>query len=213
MTSIHVVNHTNMHAYAEVMTAYFQKRHEIFVEERGWAELSRPDGLERDQFDDQHTIYLLAIDGDRVVGGSRFYPTLRPHMISEVFMHLVQRPLPRNTKTLEWSRYFIVKERRVGRTECRLLAGVQQFCLEEGITSLTGLQDMWWVPRWQQLGFKVRPLGVPQLLENQPTMAVQIEISEASLASVRKLGGLKPSILVRHQLDASSLLKTFEDAA
>ena len=206
MTTIHVINKHNRHAYADVMESYFRKRHEIFVEERGWRDLAHHDGLERDQFDDEHTTYLMAIDGGKVVGGSRMYPTLRPHMISEVFMHLVDRPLPRNSMTLEWSRYFIVKERRVGRTECRLLAAVQQYCLDEGITSLTGIQDMWWVPRWQQLGFKVHPLGLPQIVEGQPTMAVRIFISEESLANVKKLGGLKSTALTRHLLDVDTEL-------
>ncbi len=201
MTAIHVINRSNRHAYGDIMEAYFRKRHEIFVEERGWKDLEHADGLEKDQFDDEHIVYLMALDGGKVVGGSRFYPTVRPHMISEVFMHLVDRPLPRNNVTLEWSRYFIVRERRVGRTECRLLAAVQQYGLDEGITSLTGIQDMWWVPRWQQLGFKVQPLGLPQMVEGEPTMAVRIHVSEASLASVTKLGGLKSTKLTRHLLD------------
>ena len=201
MTTIHVINNQNRHAYTEIMTAYFRKRHEIFVEERGWRDLAHEDGLERDQFDDEHMVYLLAIDSGKVVGGSRFYPTVRPHMISEIFMHLVDRPLPRNSVTLEWSRYFIVRERRVGRTECRLLAAIQQYCLDEGVTSLTGIQDMWWVPRWQQLGFKVQPLGLPQMVEGQPTMVVRILVSEESLASVTRLGGLKSTALTRHLLD------------
>ena len=212
MTDIHVINNKNRHLYSAIMMDYHRKRYEIFVEERGWKDLGDSSGLEFDQFDDEHTTYLLAIDGEKIVGGSRLYPTTRPHMISEVFMHLVDRPLPRNKLTLEWSRYFIVRERRVGRTECRLLAAVQQFCLEEGITALTGIQDMWWVPRWQQLGFKVHPLGLPHLVEGQPTMAVVIDISEESLASVRKLAGLRPARLTRHMLP-SSVQEPTSDAA
>ena len=43
------------------------------------------DGIERDAYDNPATIYLLALDDGRVVGGQRLYPTLLPHMMSEVF--------------------------------------------------------------------------------------------------------------------------------
>ena len=193
------------------MDDYHRIRHEIFVGEKGWKALERCDGREIDQFDDEHATYILALDGSRVVGGSRLYPTTRPHMISEAFMHLVDRSLPRNSTTWEWTRYFVVRERRIGRTDCRLMAAVHQYCLEIGITSLTGVAEMWWVPRWQQAGFKVRPLGVPQMIEGQPTIAVCIEVSADTVATVKELGGLKQ---IRFNRSARHLTPEFErDAA
>ena len=198
MTSIHVVDYSNRDDYASIMDDYFRRRHDVFVKEKGWRALHRDDGREIDRFDDEHATYILALEGGRVVGGSRLYPTVRPHMISEAFMHLVDRPLPRNRMTLEWTRYFVVRERRMGRTDCRLMASVHQYCLEEGITFLTGVAEMWWVPRWHQAGFTVRPLGLPQIIEGQPTMAVCISVSAETVATVSKLGGLKPANLVRN---------------
>ena len=97
-------------------------------------------------------------------------------MLSEVFGHLVKQQgvLSKAQHVLEWTRYFIVKERRIGRTDCRLLAAFQQFCLEEGITEVTAVVEMWWLPRWHQAGFKVRPLGLPTMIEGQPCIAAPI---------------------------------------
>jgi acyl-homoserine lactone synthase len=57
---------------------------------------------------------------------------------------------------------------------------------------------MWWLPRWQQAGFRAKPLGLPQPVEGQPTVAALIEISEESRSAALRVGGLRPSSLVRH---------------
>ncbi|WP_414473377.1 acyl-homoserine-lactone synthase [Microvirga sp. M2] len=198
MTHVHVITHENRRLYADSIQQFYRLRHQVFVEERGWNRLRRPDGLEVDAYDNENAIYLLAIDANRVVGGQRLYPTLLPHMISEVFPHMVQRGVPQAADALEWTRYFVVKERRIGRTDCRLLAALQEFCLEEDISEVTAVVEMWWLPRWQQTSFKVRPLGLPRLIEGQPCIAAAIEISSASLEHVRKLAGLRGPSLVRH---------------
>lgn len=200
MTSVHVITHENRALYEESMQQFYRLRHEIFVEERGWSDLKRTDGREIDAYDNHHAIYLLAIDAGRVVGGQRLYPTLLPHMISEVFPHMAQRGIPQGADIFEWTRYFVIKARRTGRTDCRLLAAMQEFCLEEGISEVTAVVEMWWLPRWQQTGFKVRPLGLPHVIEGQPCIAAAIEISEQSLAHVRKIAGLREGSLVREGL-------------
>jgi acyl-homoserine lactone synthase len=111
---------------------------------------------------------------------------------------MAQRGLPRAQHIFEWTRYFVARERRMGRTDCRLLAAVQQFCLEEGITEITAVVEMWWLPRWQQAGFNVKPLGLPTTIEGQPCIAAAIRISQDSLDRVRNLAGLRGSALVRN---------------
>jgi len=197
MTCVHVITRDNRALYEESLQQFYHLRHQVFVEERGWGDLRRPDGREVDAYDNEHAIYLLAIDADRVVGGQRLYPTLLPHMISEVFPHMAQRGIPQAADIFEWTRYFVVKERRTGRTDCRLLAAMQEFCLQEGISEVTAVVEMWWLPRWQQAGFKVRPLGLPRIIEEQPCLAAAVEISMASLEHVRKLAGLRGASLIR----------------
>lgn len=198
MTDIHLITRHNRSLYEVPMRRHHHLRHEIFVGERRWCSLARADGQDVDAYDNENTTYLLAIDGDRVVGGQRLYPTILPHMISDVFPHLAAvKGVPRASDIFEWTRYFVVKERRTGRTDCRMLAAFQEFCLEEGISQVTAVVEMWWLPRWQQSGFKVRPLGLPVVVEGQPTIAVLIDISEESLAAVRQLAGLRGASLVR----------------
>jgi acyl-homoserine lactone synthase len=198
MTAVHVVTCDNRHSYRAEIECHHRLRHDVFVGERGWKALERPDGRDVDAFDNRGAIYLLAIDGERIVGGQRLYPTVLPHMLSEVFPYLATRGgVPSAPDVFEWTRYFVVKERRIGRTDCMLLAALQQFCLEEGIAQVTAVVETWWLPRWQQAGFKARPLGLPAPVEGEPSLAVAIDISEESLAAVRTKARLPASVLVR----------------
>jgi acyl-homoserine lactone synthase len=56
---------------------------------------------------------------------------------------------------------------------------------------------MWWLPRWHQVGFKVRPLGLPALIENEPCIAALIDVSQESLDKVRDIAGLRGANLCR----------------
>ena len=96
MTTIHVITmRTNRDSYQDILDEYFRLRHEIFVSERGWRDLHQTDGREIDAYDNDDAIYLLALDGDRVVGGQRLYPTVLPHMMSEVFGHMAPTRPPK----------------------------------------------------------------------------------------------------------------------
>ena len=57
------------------------------------------------------------------------------------------------------------------------MASLHEFCLDEGITELSGVMETWWLPRLQQLEFTVHALGLPALVENQMTMAARFVIS------------------------------------
>jgi len=51
MFKVHVVDAANSVAYREQLDQYFKLRHHIYVGERGWRTLKRPDGREMDAFD------------------------------------------------------------------------------------------------------------------------------------------------------------------
>ena len=195
---MHVIWAGNRHEYEAVIETHFFLRHTIFVDERGWKTLARPDLREIDAYDNDDSVYLLAIDGAQIVGGIRLYPTLKPTMMSEVFPHLADvRGVPRDAEVWEWSRLFVVKERRDTRLMYDIMAAVQQLCLEEGITHVSGVMETWWLPNFQEMGFVVQPLGLPGLVENAWTMAAKIVISWDSLQSVKSMTSDRNIRLVR----------------
>ncbi|MFT4117988.1 acyl-homoserine-lactone synthase [Bradyrhizobium sp.] len=188
---IHVISAANRHLYEDVIERHFRVRHEIFVEERKWEALRRPDGCDIDAYDNEDAIYLLALENRRVLGGSRLYPTTKPTMMSEVFPHLAAvRGCPVGALVWEWSRFFVARERRDGALNLQLMAAAQEFCLDQGIERLCLVMETWWLPRFQDIGFVVTPLGLPALIENSWTMAATIEIRQQSLDVVRDRIGM-----------------------
>ncbi len=174
---IHAISAVNRHLYEDVIEQLFRLRHDIFVEERHWDTLRKPDGREIDSYDNEDTVYLLALEGRRVIGGHRLYPTTKPSMMSDVFPHLAAvRGCPADPLVWEWSRYFVVRDRRDGPLNLHLMAAVQEFCLNQGIAQVSAIMETWWLPRFHEAGFVVTPLGLPALVENAWTMAATIDI-------------------------------------
>ena len=192
---IHIISAANHHLYEDVLEEHFRIRHDIFVEERRWETLRKPDKREVDHFDNEDTIYLLALEGRRVIGGHRLYPTTKPSMMSEIFPHLAEvRGYPSDPLIWEWSRYFIVRDRRDGNLNLQLMAAVQEFCLAEGIAKISAIMETWWLPRFQEAGFVVAPLGLPALVENAWTMAALIDVSRDTLRAINERTGLSSVI-------------------
>ena len=201
MTAIHIVSSANRHLYESTLDNYFRIRHDVFAKERGWKAVERSDERDIDAFDRDDTIYLIAMDGDRVVGGQRLVPTTSPHMLSEIFADLAAvKGIPVGPTIWEASRYFVIRERRSGRTDCTMLAGVQEFGLDEGISHYSAVIETWWLPRLHEAGFVVRPLGLPTLIENQWAIAAEVEVRESSRDRARALGGISGAVLVRRGL-------------
>ncbi len=196
---IHVISAANRHLYEDVLDQHFRLRHAIFVEERKWEALRKPGGIERDFYDNDDAIYMLALEDRRVVGGSRLYPTTKPCMMSEIFPHLAAvRGCPANALAWEWSRFFVVRDRRDGRVNLQLMAAAQEFCLDQGIESLCLVMETWWLPRFHDIGFVVTPLGVPALVEGSWTMAAVIDVRRESLDVVRERIGSTAAVVRQH---------------
>jgi len=188
---IHAISAVNRHFYEDVLEQHFRLRHDIFVEEGLWETLRRPDCREIDPYDNEDTVYLLALEGRRVIGGYRLYPTTKPSMMSEVFPHLAAlRVCPADPLVWEGSRYFVVRDRRDGALNLQLMAAVQEFCLGQGIAQVSAIMESWWLPRFHEAGFVVTPLGLPALVENVWTMAVTIDIRRETLDALHDRIGM-----------------------
>jgi acyl-homoserine lactone synthase len=161
---IHVVTKANRAIYQEQMEEQFHIRHDIYVKQRKWMDLDRPDGREIDQFDNDDATYLLMLEDNRVIGGSRFVPTIKPHLMSEVFAFLANvRGVQRGHDIVEWTRIFIVPEKRSVFNLKKMYAGVLEYCLNEGFNTITIVMETWWIPRFLELGWDVIPLGEPMM--------------------------------------------------
>jgi acyl-homoserine lactone synthase len=189
---IHVVDASNISEYASEIEAVWRLRHQVFVEEMGWRDLDRPDGREIDQFDTPATVHLLAIDNGQVIGYSRLVPTLGPHLMSEVFPYACEGEVPRGPQIWEWTRQAVATSHRARGTSrlvtVRLLAGIVEWGMAHGVTSVTTLMPMSYLGPFLDAHFRVVPLGLPLEIDGKRTLAGQAHFDARTL---RRLGEMR----------------------
>jgi hypothetical protein len=124
---IRVIDKANVRLFARTMDQLFRVRHSVFVEEKGWREFERDGLFEKDQFDTEDATYVVALDEHcDAIGCFRLYPTVLPHMISEVFPNLVEGEVLRRSDVLELTRFHLSKPKRRAREYLELLTAIPE---------------------------------------------------------------------------------------
>lgn len=200
MVRIHIIDWSNRKRYRKHLERYFRIRHDIYVEHRKWRAVARPISIEIDVFDNEHAIYLLALDDtDKIVGGSRLVPTLQPHLMSEVFPLLAAHGPPRAEGIFEWTRFFIVRTLQTrGKSSPYagvMLAGMQEAALHLGIHHISVVCEAFWPARLEALGWKVKVLGDVLAHPDGDIVALLIDVSREALDATRRSYGIEGSLL------------------
>ncbi|NEW94908.1 acyl-homoserine-lactone synthase [Rhodopseudomonas sp. BR0M22] len=179
---VHVIRRENRALYAGLLDTYFRIRHQIYVVERGWKELERPDGREIDQFDTDDAVYLIGVDRDEIVAGMRMVPTTSPTLLSDVFPQLSIAGRVRRSDAYELSRIFVVPRKRGEhggpRAEAVIQAAAMEYGLSIGLSAFTIVLETWWLPRLLDQGWKARPLGLAQDVNGFSTTAVMVDVDD-----------------------------------
>jgi acyl-homoserine lactone synthase len=198
---IHVVTPANAHRYGDAMEQAWRLRHQIFVEEKGWTDLARPDGREIDQFDSPHAVHFLAMEGDTVIGYSRLLPTTRPHLLSDVYPQLCEGERPVGPHLWEWTRQGVARSHRargrvVNPVSIALLTGIVEWGREHGLTALLLQMPTLYMIHVIQLHFRAQPLGLPIQIGGEEIMAATAAFDDRTLARLRTVHGDSRSVLV-----------------
>lgn len=188
---IYVIAGSDTAKFSDLMHQVHRLRHQVFVEELGWSDLASPDGLERDQFDTPDAIHHIAVRDDRVVGYQRMLPTMKPHLLSDVFPHLCEVEPPRAQDTYELTRYCVAPAQRTGRrgvssVGSELMAGFVEWGLSTGVRNVIIEFETIWVLRALQLRFLVQPLGYETQIGRQTITATKVSFNTGTLAKIRE---------------------------
>ncbi len=203
---VHVIRRDNRHLYSEILEEYFRLRHQIYVVERKWTVLDRPDKREMDQFDTDETVYLLGLEGRSIIAGMRLVPTTAPTLLSELFPKLSLDGPVRRADVYELSRIFVVKSRRgehAGpRAEAVIQAAAMEYGLSIGLSAFTIVLESWWLPRLLDQGWVARPLGLPIEIDRMSTIAVMVDVNENAWTEICLRRAVPGSMLVWQGLPA-----------
>jgi acyl-homoserine lactone synthase len=202
---IRVIDRHNRDRFPKSLDQLFRLRRDVFVAERGWKDFDRG-AYEMDQYDTDDAVYLASLDGsDAVIGGLRLYPTLKPHMLSETFAHMIDGPIPQRGDILEVTRFALAVHARNSRTYCEMFLGLLEYGLSEGLAGTTALMRTLRIPIIQNIGMRVAPLGLPREIDGELQTAVLIEMSEESLAKVRRSAGRDEGVLEEYAVPHRSV--------
>jgi len=201
MIRVHAIDAGNRHLYDDELEQHHRIRHDIYVGERKWMDLARPDGREVDQFDTGNAVYLLAVEpGKGVVGGSRLVPTLDPHLMSDVFPELANvRGVPRAPDIYEWTRIFVVPAKRetgrLSRTAGIVYCGILEFCLSRRLSQISVVCEAYWIPRLLALGWKPQLLGEPIVKDGMTIVGITCDMTEEALDKTRHIYEIAGSVM------------------
>lgn len=203
---VHVITASNAHLYTAELDACFRLRHDIFVRERKWNALQKSDNRERDQFDTPHAIHFAVIGDGDVVGYARMLPTLRPHLLSDVYPQLVEGGrIPRGPDIYEWTRHCVARRCRgrspLNQVESQLILGIFEYCVANGIGRVSGQGSPAWISRMLALGLDLSPLGLPQEMEGQSVVAMIGRVTPRTLAFARRVLKHPDSVLEDRSLE------------
>lgn len=197
---IHIVTPANADHYRDEMEQVWRLRHDVFVKEKGWIDLDRPDGREIDQFDTPYAIHFLAIEAGRVIGYSRLLPTTRPHLLSDVLPQLCEGERPSGYDTWEWTRQAVVRSHRargkaVNPVSLALLTGIVEWGMANGVRRLVLQMPTLYLLHVVQLHFHARPLGLPHAISGEDIIAATAAFDERTLARLRSVRRDDASVL------------------
>lgn len=201
MLKFHLVTWANRADYQRQLESYFRIRYQIYVEERGWRQIDRPIPVEMDAFDNEDAIYLLGLDENGAVGGgSRLVPSLKPHLLSEVFPMLSSEEIPRGEAIYEWTRIFVAPRfRALGASSPAagaVLCGLLEACLHLRIEQMSVVCETFWLKRLRGLGWPVEQLGPEMEHADGDILALLIQVDREALDSTRKAYGLSKASLL-----------------
>jgi acyl homoserine lactone synthase len=153
------------------------------VDELGW-DIPNKDGMEFDQFDRDDTVHVVAHDSAGEVSAySRLLPTLKPHLLSEVFPQLMDgHCLPRSEDTWELSRFTAQDSRRgpVSRSFVFSPMAVELLHYSVSAAAGRGAKNLIFVGSpgmatlMSRAGFDVRRMGSPRIIGGHRLLAAVI---------------------------------------
>ena len=184
-------------------------RHAMFVEEKGWNELQRPDRLERDPFDDGHAVYHVCLRDDEVVSYQRLLPTTRPHLLTDVPGDLCRTRPPRGPPILEWTRFCVAPGWRDFHLHpdgpfLELAQGVVEWGLACAIDTVTVAIDWRLMVVATQLRFFARPLGFQKGIGRDEGVALRMSFNRETRETIHEARGRSAPVLAESALDAAA---------
>ncbi|RZF23639.1 GNAT family N-acetyltransferase [Paraburkholderia sp. UYCP14C] len=176
-----------------IEAALAQYRHQIFVEQLGWRLPMADDRFERDQYDREDTVYVVAHDeAGAICGCARLLPTTRSYLLQEMFPFLLAEGMsvPRSPDVWELSR-FAASPVAAGHPEQGnlawfvrpMLASVVRCATQLGARQLIGVTFLSMERLFRRIGIHTHRAGAAHCIDGRMVVACWIDIDCQTLAA------------------------------
>jgi acyl-homoserine lactone synthase len=198
---VRIIARHNRAQHDDLIERCYRLRHRVFVEERRWEDLRRPDGRDVDQFDTADAIHVVVTEGREPVAYTRLLPTTRPHLLSDIYPELLDgAELPRGPAIYEWTRCCVAPQQREGHSSMspaarELFLGIAECCVAAGIEALSVETHPVWITRLLELGWKARPLALPTTYKGETVVAMLAGVSEQTVETTRAVFGIEREVI------------------
>jgi len=191
-----------------VLAGMFEARRQVFVDLLGWDVPVLAGRFEVDQFDDENAQYLVLTDSrERHLASARLLPTMRAHILGDLYPELCEAAPPRGPGIFEITRFCLdrglrASERLLVRNQ--LVSALVDHALASGTTRYTGVAELGWLQQILAFGWACRPLGVPRVVGGRLLGALSIDIGRDTPSLLARAGIYQPqSVFSGERRDAA----------
>lgn len=203
---ITVVTKFNRDLHEDLMTDMHRMRHRVLVDNVGWEDLRRDDGYEVDEVDHPDTIYIISTFEDqesdmiRASGCIRLTPSNSLTLMNETFPHLCDlTPVPTGDLIYDSSRIVVDPDTRdtgqLSPVAGQLMCAWYEAGLALGLKCYTGIIETRYLTLCIAAGWKLKPIGTPQLVNGDEIIACEFPATEEAYNIVKKLRRVDARIL------------------
>ena len=180
----------------EILDRMHRLRAKVFRTRLNWNVRCR-DGREFDEFDKLNPTYLIAQSSrGEVAGCVRLLPAIGQTMLATVFPQLLPgRSLASHPGMVESSRFCVDTEINEGRghgtvhlATLTMFAGIVEWCLSKGYSELVTATDTRLERILNRVGWRLRRLGSPQLINETRSIAGVLPIERSTFERLRPEG-------------------------
>lgn len=175
----------------EILMGMHEFRHEVFVRRLGWA-LPLMGGIERDEYDSEDAVYVLARNGDgSITGCARLLPTEVRCMITDLFPELFGNEAPPcDPRVWELSRFAMTSRQSAMRSvslsheTSTMLCTIVKYVESQGVRRLIMVTQIAIERLLRRAGFKVERASAPANIDGSSCVALYIDVPVPHLIDV-----------------------------
>lgn len=202
---VYAISSDNRAWFTRELDTMYRDRKTVFVDRLKW-NVPVVNGIhEKDQFDREDAVYIVA--ADPITGqhhaSLRLIPSTRPHMLRDVFSFLCAGDVPIGPHIWEMTRICLSPSlaRESARWSLGLVwLGAVEFCIDHGICTMTGLTHAPMFANIAAAGIDIEPLGPITEFDGVQYAALQTHVDKNVLARERARLGERDRVLTYQSL-------------